>query len=103
MLAGVVAYGAIFTWAGLFTSRALAFALVYVLLWEGLISTFLGGARYLSVRAYSLTILHGIDQSNFEGLEDRVIEFPAAIAGAAAVTVLFAFLTVRQLRRMDVP
>ena len=103
MLAGVVAYGAIFTWAGLLTTRALAFALLYVFLGEGLISTFLGGARYLSVRGYSLAILHGIDERNFESLEGRVIEFPAAIAGAVAVSVLFVFLTVRQLRRMDVP
>lgn len=103
LLAGVVAYSAIFTWAGLVTTRALAFALIYVFLWEGLLSSYLGGVRYLSVRGYTLGIMNGIGGSSFESLEDRVIEFPAAIAGASAVTVVFFFLTVRRLRRMDVP
>ena len=103
LFAGVVAYAAIFTWAGLITTRALAFALIYVFLWEGLISTYLGGVRYLSVRAYTLAILHGMDDESFEPLAERVIEFPAAIGGAIAVTAVFFWLTVRRLRQMDVP
>ena len=103
LFAGVVTYAAIFTWAGLITTRALAFALIYVFLWEGLISTYLGGIRYLSVRAYTLAIMHGLDDESFEPLADRVIEFPAAAVGAAAVTVVFFWLTVRRLRQMDVP
>ena len=35
LLVGVITYAAIFTWAGLISTRALAFALVYVFLWEG--------------------------------------------------------------------
>ena len=103
MLAGVVAYAAIFTWAGLMTTRALAAGLMYVFIWEGLITTFLGGVRYLSVRAYTLAILHGMDDTSFESLEDRVIEFPAAVGGTIIVTVVFFLLTIRRLRRMDVP
>ena len=103
VLAGVVTYAAIFLWAGLMTSRALAFALIYVFLWEGLISTYLGGIRYLSVRAYSLGILHGMDEGSFGSLDGRVIEFPAAIGGAVIVTVVFFLMTVRHLTRMDVP
>ncbi len=100
---GVVTYAAIFTWAGLVTSRAIAFALIYVFLWEGLISSFLGGVRYLSVRGYSLAILHGLDDTSFEPLSERVIEFPAAVVGAAVTTAVFFWLTVRRLRQMDVP
>ena len=103
ILVAVVAYTSVFTWAGLVTTRALAFGLVYVFVWEALITTFLGGVRYFSVRAYSLAILHGMDDTTFEVLEDRVIELPAAIAGAAIVVVVFFLLTVRRLRRMDVP
>ena len=102
LFAGVATYAAIFTWAGLVTSRALPFALIYVFLWEGLIGSFISGVGYLSVRGYTLAILHGIDESSFELLGDRVIEFPAAIVGAAAVTVVFFWLTVRRLRQMDV-
>ena len=103
MFAGVVTYGAIFTWAGLISTRALAFALIYVFLWEGLLTSFLGGIRYLSVRGYTLGILHGIDDQSFETLSERVIEFPAAVVGAVVVSVGFFLLTVRRLRTMDVP
>ena len=100
---GVVAYATIFTWAGLVTTRALPFALVYVLLWEGVISSFIRGVDYLSVRGYTLAIMSGLDEPSFPALEDRVIELPVAIGGAVIVTVLFLFLGVRRLNRMDVP
>lgn len=103
LLAGVVTYAAIFTWAGLMSTRALAFALIYVLLWEGLISSLMPGVRYLSVRGYTLAIMHGLDDRTFADLGDRVIEFPAAIVGAVATTAVFFLLTVRRLYRMDVP
>lgn len=103
LLMGTLAYTAIFAWAGLIAARALYFALIYVFLWEGVLSTFLGGIRYLSVRGYTLAILHGIDEQAFRSLGPRVIEFPAALVGAALVTVCFIWLTVRRLRRMDVP
>ncbi len=100
---GVVAYSAVFTWAGLISSHALGFALVYVFLWEGIISGFLVGVRYLSIRAYTLSIMFGMDETGMSALEESVIEFPAAIAGAALVTAGFLWLTVRRLRTMDVP
>jgi ABC-2 type transport system permease protein len=102
LLLGVVAYAAIFTWTGLITSRALAFALIYVLLWEGIIGSFIDGVSYLSVRGYTLGIMYGLDESAFAPLGDQVIEFPVAIAGAVIVTVVFLLLGVRRLRRMDV-
>jgi len=95
LFAGVLAYGAIFTWLGLLTSRGLGFALVYVFIWEGLVSSFMPGVRYLSVRGYTLAIIQGIDDSVLGTRGTGVIEFPAAIAGAAAVTVVFAWLAVR--------
>ena len=103
IIAGVAAYAAIFTWLGLITNRALAFALVYVLLWEGVISSYIHGVDYLSVRGYTLAIMYGINETGFDALESRVIEFPAGIVGAVAVTVVFLLLLVRRLRRMDVP
>ena len=99
---GVIVYAAVFTWAGLISSRSLGFALVYVFLWEGLVTNFLSGARYLSVRGYTLGILHGLDEETFTPLAGRVIELPAAIVGAALVTIVFFVLTVRRLQRMDV-
>ena len=103
LLAGVAAYASIFTWAGLITPRALSYGLVYVLVWEGILSSFLTGIRYLSVRGYTLSLLHGIDARNFEVLEDRVIAFPAAIVGTVGVALVFFFLAQYRLRTMDVP
>ena len=103
LLAGVVAYSAIFAWAGLTTSYALGFALVYVFLWEGVIASLLGGVRYLSVRAYALTLMEGIDDSRLEALGELSIELPAAVVGVVGVSAVFLWLTVRRLRRMDVP
>jgi ABC-2 type transport system permease protein len=101
-LVGVVTYAAIFTWAGLVSAKALGFALVYVFIWEGLLTSFLSGIRYLSVRGYMLSIMNGLDGETFDSLDRRVIEFPAAIGGAVIVTVLFVWLSVRRLNRMDV-
>ena len=103
LLVGVVAYSAVFTWAGLITTRALSFAIVYVFLWEGVVSTFISGVRYLSVRGYTLAVMHGLDETGLESLSDRVIEFPAAIGGALLVTAVFFWLTIWRLRKMDVP
>ena len=103
LLAGVAAYASIFTWAGLITPRALSYGLVYVLVWEGILSSFLTGVRYLSVRGYTLSLLHGIDATNFEILEERVIAFPAAIVGTLGVALVFFFLAQYRLRTMDVP
>ncbi len=103
LLAGVITYASVFTWAGLITTRALPFAIVYVFLWEGILSTFIGGIRYLSVRGYALAVMHGLGSDSLESLGERVIEFPAAIVGAVLVSVVFLYLTVYRLRKMDVP
>ena len=103
LAAGVAAYAAIFTFAGLLTPRALAYGLVYVLVWEGLLSTFVGGIGYLSVRGYTLALLHGFDEQSFAVFAERVIEFPAAIVGTVVVIVGFFLLALYRLRTMDVP
>ena len=101
--AGVVAYAAVFTFAGLMTSRALAIGLVYVFFWEGAASSILGSISYISVRAYTLSMMYALDRQTFAVLSDDVIGLtPAAIATVGA-TVVFLWLTVVRLRRMDVP
>ena len=100
---GVVTYGAVFTWAGLMTTKALGVALVYVFLWEQLLTRFIRGVRYLSIREYTLAIMNGIDDKTFSAFDDRVLGLPAALIAAGVVTALFLSLTIRRLRRMDVP
>ena len=103
LLAGVVAYSAIFAWAGLMTGHALGFALVYVFLWEGLLASLLGGIRYLSVRAYTLTLMEGIRRLAAGRVRRAVDRAARRHRGVVGVSAVFFWLTVRRLRRMDVP
>ncbi len=52
-LVGLVAYTSVFTMLGLFTQRALAWGLLYVLLWEGLVAGFSRSAGWLAIRTYT--------------------------------------------------
>ena len=104
LFVGVVTYAAIFTWAGLITKNALAFALVYVFLWEALLTGFLPGLRYVSIRLYTVGVMHRLDETTFEALGGvDALTLIEALAGAGIVTAVFFLLTVRRLRRMDVP
>ncbi len=51
-LAGAVIYPTIFVALSAITKRAVVFGLVYLLLWEGVLGTWLKGTRVLSVRHY---------------------------------------------------
>ena len=59
-LAGSVVYSAIFVMASALTSRAIAVGLLYVLIWEGLLSNLIGGVRILSAGHYALGIANAI-------------------------------------------
>jgi ABC-2 type transport system permease protein len=59
-LAGSVMYNAIFVMLSVMTTRAIAYGLAYVLVWEGLLGNFVSGARLLSVGHYALGVASGI-------------------------------------------
>jgi len=59
-LAGSVMYNAIFVMVSVVTTRAIAYGLAYVLVWEGLLGNLVSGARLLSVGQYSLGVANGI-------------------------------------------
>jgi ABC-2 type transport system permease protein len=58
-LVGAIIYNAIFIMVSVATTRAIAVGLLYVLLWESLLSNFVSGARLLSVSHYALGIANG--------------------------------------------
>ena len=101
--AGALVYSALFVWIGLVSSRALAIGLLYVFVWEGLFSAFVEGVKYLSVRQYTLGMVQAIDGSRFTGEGQNLLGTSAAATGAAVVFALFALLSVRRLKTMDVP
>jgi ABC-2 type transport system permease protein len=93
-LAGAVIYNAIFVMVSAATTRAIAVGLLYVLIWEALLSNFVSGARLLSVSHYSLGIANAIahDSSLNAGLTPGV-----SIVMGAIVTVLALVLAVNLL------
>jgi ABC-2 type transport system permease protein len=89
-----VIYNAIFVMVSAATTRAIAVGLLYVLIWEALLSNFVSGARLLSVSHYGLGIANGIahDSSLNAGLTVGV-----SIVMGAIVTVAALILAVRLL------
>ncbi|MEP6871980.1 MAG: ABC transporter permease subunit [Anaerolineaceae bacterium] len=81
--AGALVYTALFVLLSIVTSRALIVGLLYVFIWEAVLTRLFNGLRYASVREYAL------------GVADRVITAPAAVfsadlEGNVAVILVFA-------------
>ncbi|NQV22806.1 MAG: ABC transporter permease [Rhodopirellula sp.] len=100
-LVGVALYSSVFIWAGLMTTRAIGFGLLYVFLWEGIFSGFVSGVRFLSIRHYSIALMHGLDERRFTDADN--LSFTVAIVTSIVVFSLFLLLSIRRIRRMDVP
>ncbi|MFW6192900.1 MAG: ABC transporter permease [Gemmatimonadota bacterium] len=100
-LAGVALYAAAFVWLGLLTSRAVWVGLAYIVLWEELFTGIVSGARLFSVRYHSIALTHGLDERRFPASDHP--ELGVVIAILAVAFAGFVWLSVRRLRRMDVP
>ena len=103
---GAAAYCTVFTWGGLVSRQAIIFGLAYVFLWEVSITELFSGLRFLSIRQYALGVIQGLDDQRLQ-LRDLggavELELVPALIGAAVVVLLFAWLTERRLRLMDIP
>jgi ABC-2 type transport system permease protein len=93
-LVGAVIYNAIFVMVSVATTRAIAVGLLYVLIWEALLSNFVSGARLLSVSHYALGIANGIAH---DPTLDAGLSVPTSIVMGAIVTVLALVLAVNLL------
>jgi ABC-2 type transport system permease protein len=100
-LVGVALYASAFVWLGLVTTQAIAIGLLYVVVWEGFFSGLVSGVRLLSIRQYAIALMHGMDARRFEGADH--VSLGLAIAVSVAVIAGFTLLSIRRLRRMDVP
>lgn len=98
---GVAMYASLFVWLGLVTTQAIGVGLLYIVLWEGLFSGYVAGVRLLSIRHFSIALMHGLDQRRFA--VGSHLPLLAAIVISAAVFLGFMFLTTKRLRQMDVP
>lgn len=100
-LVGVALYASAFVWLGLVTTQAIGIGLLYIVLWEGFFSGFVAGARMLSIRHYAIALMHGLDGRRFA--EGSHMSLLLAIVVAVVVFGGFLLLSIRRLRRMDVP
>jgi len=97
----VALYSSAFVWLGLVSSQAVGIGLLYIVLWEGFFSGFVEGVRLLSIRHYAIALMHGLDPRRFAPVDHPSL--PVALLLVAGVFGGFFWLTVRRLRRMDVP
>ena len=97
----VALYAALFVWLGLVSPQAIGAGLLFIVLWEGFFSGFVSGVRFLSVRHYALALMHALDPRRFAEMEHMGTTATALVC--VAVFGGFLLLTVRHLKRMDVP
>jgi ABC-2 type transport system permease protein len=95
-LAGSVIYNALFIMLSAVTTRAMAAGLVYVLIWEGLLSNLVGGARVLSIGHYSLSVANAIAH---DGALQAGLGLTTAVIMGATVTVATLALASQRLAR----
>jgi ABC-2 type transport system permease protein len=94
VLAGSLMYNAVFLMISVLTTRAIAFGLLYALIWEGLLGNLVPGARLLSVGQYSLGIANSI--AHQPGLT-AALALPTAVGMGAAVTAVTLVIAARRL------
>jgi ABC-2 type transport system permease protein len=100
-LVGVALYSSAFVWLGLVTTQAIGIGLLYIVLWEGFFSGFVSGVRLLSIRHYSIAWMHGLDERRFASADH--LSLGVVIVTSVVVFGGFLLLSIRRLRRMDVP
>ena len=93
-LVGAVIYNAIFVMVSAATTRAIAVGLLYVLIWEALLSNVVSGARLLSVSHYSLGIANGIAHDT---TLDAGLSVATSVIMGTIVTVAALALAIRLL------
>jgi ABC-2 type transport system permease protein len=95
---GALAYSTVFLLLSLLTSRALVFGLIYVFIWEGLVTGIFSGTRTLSIREYTLGVADLLTTTpQFDAHLDGV----TALVLMAVVTTAFIALAIRRLNRFE--
>lgn len=100
-VAAVAMYASLFVWLGLVSPQAIGIGLLYIVIWEGFFSGFVEGVRMLSIRHYAIALMHGLDERRFAWGDH-----PNIVVASILVAVViggFLLLSIRKLRRMDVP
>ncbi|MGC5049927.1 ABC transporter permease subunit [Micromonospora sp. DT48] len=97
--AGALAYSALFVAASLLTRRPVLLGLVYVLIWEGLLSNVIGGTRVLSIQHYVIALADRLAPTDLLGTS---VTAPVAAVMTALIIVGATLLAIDRLRSFSV-
>jgi len=95
---GALAYSGLFLFLSLLTTRALIVGLIYVFIWEGLVTELFAGTRVLSIRQYTLGVADLLTETT--ELDARLGGY-TALALMLAVTSALVALAIRRLNRFE--
>jgi ABC-2 type transport system permease protein len=95
---GALAYSSVFLLLSLLTSRALVIGLIYVFIWEGIVTGLFSGTRTLSIREYTLGV--GDLLTGNSELDARLDGVIALVLMAVVTTAVTAF-AIRRLNRFE--
>jgi ABC-2 type transport system permease protein len=90
---GAFAYTAVFLALSLATRRPVAVGLVYIILWENLLTRFIDGAKVLSIREYAASLAEAMGSSGW--LPSHVAVAAAVIMGVVVTVAGTVLATVR--------
>jgi ABC-2 type transport system permease protein len=96
---GGLVYCALFVALSLSTRRALLTGLVYVILWEGLLSNLFGGTRALSVRQHTMALAEALARP---GALQAPLDGTTAVAMAALMAAAASAFAVWRLRHLEI-
>lgn len=96
---GALAYSAFFLALSLITRRPVLLGLVYVLIWEGLLSNLVSGTATLSIQQFTVTLADRIAPTD---LLFGTVSVPVAVVMSAVFTVGFTALAIDRLRSFSV-
>ena len=95
------AYCALFIAMSVVTSHALIVGLLYVFIWEGVLTNLFGGLRLLSVREYTESVAHGLG-----GISNTILKVHLggleAFLLLIAISAISCYLAVRWLSRWQI-
>jgi ABC-2 type transport system permease protein len=90
---GAITYTTVFLALSLMTRRPVAVGLVYIILWENLLTRFIDGTRILSIREYAVSLAREIGTTPwFPGRLDMIL---ALVLGAVVTVAATAAATAR--------
>lgn len=96
---GAAAYTALFLALSLVTRRPVLLGLVYILLWEGVLSNAVAGTRVLSIQHYVGTLAEWMAPTP---ILDRTVSVPLAFIMSGLIFVGFTWLAIDRLRSFSV-